>query len=506
MASAYDISPPRIIGRSPQPIQGHSIPLKVTLTFEQDKSIVWSLTEDCVLIHYRRPRLRKMRFYTTGPINIWPFTKTKAHSVSALYIEPSIPTADIMLPWSMAEVIAKINISQEIGILIKEIVTPSEQRETRRSLPETTSVQNRLTWYFAGLCDRHIPQIILKRSAFGRQLVIRSEQVYRLVGYYNDFSQDHTLAPARFVLYIRCLSHIWLILNDMILGICFGIFCIENRQHLATSANWWIRSLSVEWIQSMLIWFDNWPAGLKLNTELSKFFVSAMLQFISLWGELLSGIVGRLPGIIMTIGICSSGGLTMAIALISDCVRILTFHLTVCYSMVVILFRHQLLMVVSLFKLFRGKRSNPLRGRVDSWDYDVDQLFLGTILFALVAFILPTVSVYYTFFVAIQIALLVLHVALQSLATCLNHFPLFVLMLRIKDSGRIPGGIVFKFNTVQADRSFIMESIPLSLVGILDQVLQQWMDTAAYFSPRQFATDVIVGKYIFLVPYDIRFL
>ncbi|KZS99340.1 Gpi1-domain-containing protein [Sistotremastrum niveocremeum HHB9708] len=236
-----------------------------------------------------------------------------------------------------------------------------------------------------------------------------------------------------------CLSHIWLILNDMILGICFGIFCIENRQHLATSANWWIRSLSVEWIQSMLIWFDNWPAGLKLNTELSKFFVSAMLQFISLWGELLSGIVGRLPGIIMTIGICSSGGLTMAIALISDCVRILTFHLTVCYSMVVILFRHQLLMVVSLFKLFRGKRSNPLRGRVDSWDYDVDQLFLGTILFALVAFILPTVSVYYTFFVAIQIALLVLHVALQSLATCLNHFPLFVLMLRIKDSGRIPG-------------------------------------------------------------------
>lgn len=42
-----------------------------------------------------------------------------------------------------------------------------------------------------------------------------------------------------------------------------------------------------------------------------------------------------------------------------------------------------------------------LRNRTDSWDYDVDQLILGTILFTLLAFLLPTVVVYYVLFAAV---------------------------------------------------------------------------------------------------------
>jgi phosphatidylinositol glycan class Q protein len=45
-----------------------------------------------------------------------------------------------------------------------------------------------------------------------------------------------------------------------------------------------------------------------------------------------------------------------------------------------------------------GKRYNVLRDRVDSWDYDLDQLLFGTILFTLVAFLFPTVTVYYALF------------------------------------------------------------------------------------------------------------
>lgn len=49
-------------------------------------------------------------------------------------------------------------------------------------------------------------------------------------------------------------------------------------------------------------------------------------------------------------------------------------------------------------KLFTGKRRNVLRNRTDSWDYDLDQLLLGTILFTLLAFLFPTVLVYYALF------------------------------------------------------------------------------------------------------------
>ena len=43
-----------------------------------------------------------------------------------------------------------------------------------------------------------------------------------------------------------------------------------------------------------------------------------------------------------------------------------------------------------------------MRNRTDSWDFDIDQLLLGTMLFTLVAFLFPTVVVYYTLFATVS--------------------------------------------------------------------------------------------------------
>jgi hypothetical protein len=51
----------------------------------------------------------------------------------------------------------------------------------------------------------------------------------------------------------------------------------------------------------------------------------------------------------------------------------------------------------------QGKRYNVLRDRVDSWDYSIDQLVLGTMLFTLVAFLAPTVIVYYALFALVSL-------------------------------------------------------------------------------------------------------
>jgi phosphatidylinositol glycan class Q protein len=69
----------------------------------------------------------------------------------------------------------------------------------------------------------------------------------------------------------------------------------------------------------------------------------------------------------------------------------------------------------------------------------LDQLLLGTILFTLLFFLLPTVVVFYLTFACSRMAIISLKAALDTLLACLNHFPLFALMLRIKDSQRLPG-------------------------------------------------------------------
>lgn len=42
-----------------------------------------------------------------------------------------------------------------------------------------------------------------------------------------------------------------------------------------------------------------------------------------------------------------------------------------------------------------GKRYNVLRRRLDSWNYDIDQLILGAMLFTLISFLFPTVVSYH---------------------------------------------------------------------------------------------------------------
>ncbi len=62
------------------------------------------------------------------------------------------------------------------------------------------------------------------------------------------------------------------------------------------------------------------------------------------------------------------------------------------------LYSLQVYALASLWRLFRGKKWNVLRQRVDSATYDVDQLFLGTLLFTVLLFLLPTTALYYVVF------------------------------------------------------------------------------------------------------------
>lgn len=49
-----------------------------------------------------------------------------------------------------------------------------------------------------------------------------------------------------------------------------------------------------------------------------------------------------------------------------------------------------------------GKRYNVLRKRIDSWNYEVDQLLFGTILFTLMTFLFPTTFTYYALFATVS--------------------------------------------------------------------------------------------------------
>ncbi len=158
----------------------------------------------------------------------------------------------------------------------------------------------------------------------------------------------------------------------------------------------------------------------------------------------------------------------MPIALFSDMLSVLTLHIYCFYMASARIFHWQLTIIISLFHLFRGKKHNVLRKRIDSCDYDLDQLLLGTILFTLLFFLLPTVVVFYLAFASARMAIISLKAVLDTCLACLNHFPLFALMLRLKDSQRLPGmSTLIIIRLIPTDKSKVAYVLNLKIPHLL---------------------------------------
>jgi phosphatidylinositol glycan class Q protein len=245
--------------------------------------------------------------------------------------------------------------------------------------------------------------------------------------------------------YIRYYNSLWLIANDVIIGIALGSYIIENAQPASDLLSRSVRYYTIDGLTRMIRWLMSYPGGLKLNNELAAFLGDLFLWVIEYWSTTTTLVImPYLPTLVYFIGYSSFAGASMPIAIFSDLLSLLTLHVYSFYVASARIFNWQLTIIYSLFQLFRGKKRNMLRNRIDNCDYDLDQLLLGTILFTLLFFLLPTVGVFYLTFATARMAIISLKAILDTCLACLNHFPLFALMLRLKDSRRLPGGIRFR--------------------------------------------------------------
>lgn len=167
----------------------------------------------------------------------------------------------------------------------------------------------------------------------------------------------------------------------------------------------------IGYLDDMLMWLMTWPAGLKLNSFLSKFLGELFLWMLDAWS-----LVSEERILYFALGLASKTiclslmikGVRFTARLISRLITVFTCHLTFFYFIASRLYRWQLTVLISLFHLFRGKRWNVLRCRLDSTTYALDQLLLGTVLFCIMGFCFPTVAAYYALFLVCRLAILVI--------------------------------------------------------------------------------------------------
>ncbi|ESK83940.1 n-acetylglucosaminyl transferase component gpi1 [Moniliophthora roreri MCA 2997] len=357
--------------------------------------------------------------------------------------------------------------------------------------------------------------VVLKDvSATIQQLDVRAEQaLFLAVEVVTLTHKAETPLAAYSARYTSFFNMIWLILNDITIGYAFGTFLSENAAILANLISRHAQHILIDWVQWVLRWLDSWPAGLKLNTELSWFYSHTLVDLVALWSSVLHRIFPYLPIIIRTFGLISSfggmlGGLTMMISLFCDLLAVFTVHIYVCYVLTNAVYSRALRTAGSLWNLFRGKRYNVLRNRTDSWEYDVDQLLFGTILFTLLAFLFPTILAYYSLFALMRLGTIILQATLETQLAFMNHFPLFALMLRVKDPWRLPGGIYFARRTPgdSEEPVLVLENQPVPLSNIFFQYIQLWSRLASHYNPLRLLKCVFAGEFLSPIPrYEIRY-
>ncbi|GAM20610.1 hypothetical protein SAMD00019534_037850, partial [Acytostelium subglobosum LB1] len=268
------------------------------------------------------------------------------------------------------------------------------------------------------------------------KLLIKQYHHLREKKYWLNNNQDRSL-------YIEFYNRCWLLLNDILLGIVAGYILHRFAPYVLDAFIGLNNMITNDILKNLILWLMGWPAGFKLNENLDKFFGRLILYYIDKW-NLITTTLSPHGGIILKI-VCMSGvfGISVLVSVIIDLFSIFTLHISVFYSVSARFYLLQLVLLKSLWNLFRGVKYNPLRKRTDSCDFDQYQLLLGTLLFTLIFFLFPTTSIYYYFFAMFKAGLAVLLSMFSLLLHLIKSFPLFGIVIYLVDSKSLPHGVTF---------------------------------------------------------------
>lgn len=267
--------------------------------------------------------------------------------------------------------------------------------------------------------------------------------------------------------YIRFYNTIWLILNDISFGMILGSLLIQYNDTIAIFLHNAIELCMYNLLKHVTNTLSQSPFGIKLNEELTRFLGDLFLWIIEFsYSEFIYKIadVQKLKLFISCLSIISCGfGASFALSIMVDFFSFLSIHIHLFYLISRKLYHWQLHNMSSFYYLFRGKKKNVLRDRIDHNNFELDQLLMGTLLFIILAFLTPTVLAFYISYVLFHLAIIALEIAFEALISLLNHFPLFVLLLRIKDQNRIPGGVSLCIKDSSDIVRFELKNKPLSI-------------------------------------------
>ena len=468
---------------------------------------VYKVPDPCN-VHFRIPKLKFMQFYSSDPISlIIPEKDVGLHNsvgetsnFSKLEEHPRYKSDNKRL----SETLNIINLFPAYSRALSELYPfiQTSQKKLRDTRLRRIAAWCSSTYFYKAAAGISLYMILaicsiaslvssllnyshfqlVNYSAFIQQIDLRCQQICYFPVQYQRINKKDTIQkvgsmlkqensnnqtlnsrmPCKFYPdYILLYNTVWLIINDISFGLIFGAILTENRDFLVSTSHRILKFFLYDLLKTITIMLASNPFGIKLNAELANFLSELFLWVIefsySAFIKLLIDPETLSTLLTLTIYMIFLVGFSFGVSLAIDFFAVLSFPIYVFYRISSKLYHCQLNIMASLFNLFCGKKKNVLRNRVDHNYFQLDQLLLGTLLFIILVFLTPTVMAFYMSYTVLRMLTITIEIFSEAVIALINHFPLFALLLRLKDPKRLPGGISIDLKTTNSNKHTILE-------------------------------------------------
>jgi hypothetical protein len=253
-------------------------------------------------------------------------------------------------------------------------------------------------------------------------------QHFQIASRYQDVEQH------AFILNLRVRRYM-----DTLMGILVSGFIVYYASSIGDAVGTGI-SYHFARLRTYLQWLEHFPVGFKLNVCLTEKMGHEIRNMFTQYEGLLLYFI-QLPYLrhfasmlYCCVGVCF--GISGILALTIDLVRMLPLHITLLSWFYGSVFKTELYLIRSLWRLSRGKKRNIVRNRTDTMHYDSMQLLLGTILFAVTLFLFTTILIYHATFACIHAMVVCSWLLLVNVYAWVQSLQLgtFILYVRHRES------------------------------------------------------------------------
>ena len=184
-------------------------------------------------------------------------------------------------------------------------------------------------------------------------------------------------------------------------------------------------------------------AEFKPNPELDRFLGRVLLDLVRFWNSVTT-YTGQFEEssakyLVAPIGLL---GLSFQFAIAYDILVVITIHIHTIFYIFGLAHKISFEILLTLLHMFRGKKYNVLKKKVDDAIYSIEELLLGILVMTIVLFILPTMSIYYLSLIYLMCLIMVFQVVLIILTKTISTLPIFTLLWLKNNSAKIPKNVL----------------------------------------------------------------